>query len=154
VAPMETTDDTDEQAPSPTSQKRIRRRKKEVYGAHLDDMASWQLKSILDDMCAVYSEAQKEDIAFSDERERDDLRMRVDGQPSARAPAATLPVSHWATVLSPPDGGDYDEIADRLFLYQQQLEFWAGKGLYRGPTRLTYVNPESREDPGEPDAES
>jgi hypothetical protein len=86
VAPMETTDDTDEQAPSPTSQKRIRRRKKEVYGAHLDDMASWQLESILDDMCAVYSEAQKEDIAFSDERERDDLRMRVDGQPSARAP--------------------------------------------------------------------
>jgi hypothetical protein len=154
VAPMETTDDTDEQAPSPTSQKRIRRRKKEVYGAHLDDMASWQLESILDDMCAVYSEAQKEDIAFSDERERDDLRMRVDGQPSARSPAATLPVSHWATVLSPPDGGDYDEVSDRLFLYQQQLEFWAGKGLYRGPTRLTYVNPESREDPGEPDAES
>lgn len=151
---METTKDQDDQATLP---KRVRRRKKEVYGAHLDDMTSWQLESILDAMCAVYSENQKEDIAYSDERERDDLRMRADGQPSARAPAATLPVSHWAVVLPPPDGGDYDQTSDRLFLYQQQLEFWAGKGLYRGPTSLTYVNPESaesREVTGEPDAES
>jgi len=69
-----------------------------------------------------------------------DLRVRADGSPSARAPAATLPVALWAVVEDLPDGGEDDGVTGKLATYREWLRFWKDKGLYSGPTRLKRVN--------------
>jgi hypothetical protein len=93
-------------------------------------------------MTEAYQGLQAMDIRVMDARRDQDLRRRADGQPSARPPAATLPVSYWATVLEPPDGYEDGGVSEKLAQYQEWLETWKDLGLYHGPTELTYDNPE------------
>lgn len=125
--------------------KRPRRRRRDPrYGAHIEDLSPDQRVQVLNIMTAVYSRSEQDQIEVADERAREDLRMRADGQPSARRPASTLPKSYWAVIEDPPDGGDDGSTANRLHWYAEHLRMWAAKGLYDGPTELTVVN---REDP-------
>jgi hypothetical protein len=87
-----------------------------------------------------YQEQGLEDAREADSRALMDLRMRADGSPSARRPAATLPVALWATVEELPDGGENDGAEGLLANYREWLRFWKDKGLYHGPTRLKRVN--------------
>lgn len=89
-----------------------------------------------------YQERALEDAREADSRALMDLRMRADGSPSARQPAATLPLSLWAVVEELPDGGEDDGTEGRLAHYRDWLRFWKDKGLYHGPTRLKRVNDE------------
>lgn len=89
-----------------------------------------------------YQERALEDAREADSRALQDLRMRADGSPSARHPAATLPLSYWAVVEDLPDGGEDDGTEGRLAHYRDWLRFWKDKGLYHGPTRLKRVNDE------------
>jgi hypothetical protein len=84
-------------------------------------------------------------IEFEDNRRNEDLRVRADGSPSARRPAAVLPVAHWAVVTDGPDGEGYESTRDRLEGYRVWLQMLKDRGLYDGPTELTYTNPEPRE---------
>lgn len=93
-----------------------------------------------------YQAVREETVLEADSRALTDLRRRADGTPSARPPAATLPVSLWATVEDLPDGGEDDGTAGRLATYREWLRFWKQKGLYHGPTRLKRVNDDDGRD--------
>lgn len=131
----------------PKPKRQRKRRRDPRYGAHIEDLSPGERKDVLDIMAATYCQNEEDQIETSDERTREDLRMRVDGQPSARRPAASLPLSYWAVVESPPDGGEDFDVENKLRWYEEHLRMWKAKGLYDGPTDLTIVNPEHREDP-------
>lgn len=77
---------------------------------------------------------------------KEGLRRRRDGQPSAAQPASTLPVKLWATILDPPDGSTWGSFESKLMAYRYWLQRWKTLGLYDGPTILTVVNPEPKEE--------
>jgi hypothetical protein len=66
------------------------------------------------------------------------LKIRRDGSPSAHQPAATLPVALWATVQATPDGDEDGSVRSRLTMYRYHLIQLKARGLYDGPTELTY----------------
>lgn len=93
-------------------------------------------------MTESYRGIEAMDIRVWNDRARDDLRMRSDGQPSARPPAATVPVSYWATVLDDPGGGEEGGTDEKLRQYQDWMQHWKDLGLYHGSTELKIVNQE------------
>lgn len=97
-------------------------------------------KDRIEAMREQYQAVEVDAVLEADSRSRHDLRMRADGSPSARAPAATLPVTLWAVVEELPDGGEDDGVTGKLATYREWLRFWKDKGLYHGPTRLKRVN--------------
>jgi hypothetical protein len=90
---------------------------------------------------ALYVQRALAYAAIEDARANDDLRMRKDGSPSARAPAAVLPVSNWAMVTHAPEGDGYESVRHRLEGYRAWLEVLRSRGLYEGPVELTFTNP-------------
>lgn len=93
-------------------------------------------------MTEAYQGLQDMDIRSWDSRSREDLRMRRDGQPSARPPAATVPVSYWATVLDDPGGSEEGGTDEKLRQYQDWMQHWKDLGLYHGSVELKIVNKE------------
>jgi hypothetical protein len=98
-----------------------------------------------------YLANQDADIANNDRRMLEDLRMRADGSPSAVPPRPVVPLRFWAVVEAPPDGYEYESVYDRLVGYREWLRVLKRNGLYDGPTELTLVNPESREEDADAD---
>ena len=91
---------------------------------------------------------QEEQIAINDRRAYEDIRIRMDGSPSAIPPSPSLPLRFWAVIEYPPDGGEGDTVENRLADYEQWLKVLRRNGLYEGPTRLRFVNREDSADAG------
>lgn len=83
---------------------------------------------------------------MEDMRAQAGLRIRADGTPSSRQPQSWVPLKYWATVYDVPVV-QYTSLGHRLERYRDRLRYLQSRGLYDGPTELTYVNrPKGRTD--------
>lgn len=102
----------------------------------------WLYRQQVKDMLEYVEDARVE-AAASDIRSLKGVRMRTDGSPAASAPQATLPLKYWATVYDEPVV-QYDSLSRRLERYRDRLRYLQSRGLYDGPTELTFE--ETRDD--------
>ena len=84
-----------------------------------------------------YLDDARVDAATQELRANRGLRRRKDGTPSSRPPQATVPVKYWATVYDEPVV-QYSSLAQRLERYRDRLRYLRSRGLYDGPTELTF----------------
>lgn len=84
-----------------------------------------------------YLEDARVESAASDMRTQRGVRKRADGSPSSRAPQAVVPLKYWATVYDEPVV-QYDSLRRRLERYRDRLRYLHSRGLYDGPTELTF----------------
>jgi hypothetical protein len=89
---------------------------------------------------ASYVDAVIMEVRLQEVRRQEDIRRRVDGQPSAQSPQAVLPLKLWATVQEDPSAED-DPTEVRLANYERWLKSLKQRGLYDGPVTLTRVTP-------------
>lgn len=83
--------------------------------------------------------------AMNDTRATTGLRRGANGKLSARRPQPHLPQRFWATVYAEPVV-QYGSLGRRLEAYRDRLRYLASRGLYDGPTELTFVGQEGNDD--------
>ena len=99
-----------------------------------------QVKHILE-----YLDDMAVESAMNDTRSTVGLRKGADGKPSPRAPRSYLPQKFWATVYAEPVV-QYGSLGRRLEAYRGRLRYLADRGLYDGPTELTFVGQKESDD--------
>lgn len=97
---------------------------------------------ILRRMWETYWQLCRDQVESAAERAAEGLRRRKDGTPSAVPPRAVVPLSLWAVYEDVPDGGDDEDVENRLANYEFWLRRLKRNGLYDGPVTLKRVNDE------------
>jgi hypothetical protein len=85
-------------------------------------------EAMVEAMWRSWAAARRGEVARYAELTLLHLRRRRDGTPSAREPVPTLSL----------DGGVWSSTDARLKSYEHHLKMWKARGLYHGPTELTY----------------